>query len=165
VQVGVFLNKYERFLRFDEFSTSAEFMRGRGVYLIGWTMILSQIFNIVSMTVSYGHWTLDHTVSVSASLLVLGLIHCLRYSKNFKAYAIAYSSLLVAGILVSAMDQNTGINSALLPLLLAGAIMNGFIGTWRMVNIKELCRPHSPSLSYHALQLSSALICTACLMF
>jgi len=133
VQVGVFLNKYERFLRFDEFSTSAEFMRGRGVYLIGWTMILSQIFNIVSMTVSYGHWTLDHTVSVSASLLVLGLIHCLRYSKNFKAYAIAYSSLLVAGILVSAMDQNTGINSALLPLLLAGAIMNGFIGTWRMV--------------------------------
>jgi len=133
VQFEDFLKKYERFLRFDEFSTSAEFMRGRGVYLIGWTIILSQIFNMVSMTVSYGHWTLDHTISISASLVVLGLIHCLRFSKNFKAYAIAYSVLLIAGILVSAMDQNTGINSALLPLLLAGAVMNGFIGTWRMV--------------------------------
>ena len=34
---------------------------------------------------------------------------------------------------MSALDQATGINSALLPLLLAGALMNGFIGSWRMV--------------------------------
>jgi len=133
VHIVAVLEKYERFLRFNEFSTSAEFMRGRGVYLIGWTFIISQIFNMISMTISYGHWTLDHTISISASILLFGLIHCLRFSKNFVAYAVAYSVLLLAGILVSALDQNTGINSALLPLLLAGALMNGFIGTWRMV--------------------------------
>jgi len=133
VQFGDVIKQYERFLRFDELSTSAEFMRGRGVYLIGWTFIISQIFNIVSMTVSYGYWTLDHTISISASLMLFCLIHCLRFSKNFIAYAIAYSALLLGGILVSALDQATGINSALLPLLLAGALMNGFIGSWRMV--------------------------------
>jgi len=133
VQLRDVIKKYERFLRFDDFSTSAEFMRGRGVYLIGWTFIISQIFNLVSMTASYGYWTLDHTISISASITLLCLIHGLRYSKKFMVYAVAYSVLLLSGILVSAIDQSTGINSALLPLLLAGALMNGFIGSWRMV--------------------------------
>ena len=126
MQFGDVIKQYERFLRFEELSTSAELMRGRGVYLIGWTFIISQIFNIVSMTMSSGYWTLDHTISISASLMLFCLIHCLRFSKNFIVYAIAYSALLLGGILVSALDQATGINSALLPLLLAGALMNGF---------------------------------------
>ena len=127
------IQKYERFLGFDTLSTSAELMRGRGVYLIGWSFVLSQVVNFISMSLSYGRWTVDHTISISASVFIILLIHTLRFSKNFTAYAIIYSVVLLVGVLASALDQTTGINSALLPLLLAGAIMNGFIANWRIV--------------------------------
>lgn len=132
-RLSALIQKYERFLGFDTFSTSAEFMRGRGVYLIGWSFVFSQVVNLISMSLSYGRWTVDHTISISASVFIILLIHSLRFSKNFTAYAIIYSMVLLAGIMVSALDQTTGINSALLPLLLAGAIMNGFIASWRFV--------------------------------
>ena len=108
-------------------------MRGRGVYLVGWTFILSQVINQVMMTWSYGRFTIDHGISVLSCVIVLGVIHLLRYSKRFTFFALFYSALLLIGVMASAFDQGTGINSALIPLILAGAVMNGFISGWRMV--------------------------------
>lgn len=128
-----FIKSYEAYLRFDELSSAADYMRGRGVYLIGWTFVVSQLVNQALMTLSYGRWTVDHSISLASCVLVLFVINSLRYSKNFTVFTIFYSGLLLIGVGVSALDQSTGINSALLPLLVAGAVMNGFISGWRMV--------------------------------
>jgi len=123
-----FIKSYEAYLRFDELSSAADYMRGRGVYLIGWTFVVSQLVNQALMTLSYGRWTVDHSISLASCVLVLFVINSLRYSKNFTVFTIFYSGLLLIGVGVSALDQSTGINSALLPLLVAGAVMNGFNG-------------------------------------
>jgi len=128
-----FLRSYEAYLRFDELSGAADVMRGRGVYLIGWTFILSQLINQLLMTVTYRTWTVDHTISVFSCLIVFGVVCLLKYSKNFTFYAFFFSGLLLLGVTASAFDGSTGINSALIPLVIAGALMNGFISGWRMV--------------------------------
>lgn len=127
------LSFYESYLRFDELTGAADVMRGRGVYLIGWTFIVSQLINLLLMSLTYKTWTVDHTISVSSCLIVFGVVCLLRYSKNFTFYALFFSGLLLLGVTVSAFDGATGINSALIPLILAGALMNGFISGWRMV--------------------------------
>ncbi|MEP3890674.1 MAG: ATP-binding protein [Hellea sp.] len=127
------IKSYEAYLRFDQLSGAAEYMRGRGVYLVGWTFILSQVINQVLMTWSYGRFTIDHGISALSCVIVLGVIHLLRYSKRFTFFALFYSALLLIGVMASAFDQGAGINSALIPLILAGAVMNGFISGWRMV--------------------------------
>lgn len=127
------LRSYEGYLRFDQLSGAADYMRGRGVYMVGWTFILSQLANQILMTWSYGKFTFDHGISALSCIIVLGVIHLLRYSKNFTYFALFYSALLLLGVTASAFDQGVGINSALIPLVLAGAVMNGFISGWRMV--------------------------------
>lgn len=108
-------------------------MRFRAVYLIGWTFILTQCINLGLMTWSYNGWTLDHFISVTVSVLVLGVVHLLRYVKQPDVFAIFYSFLIFMGIAASSLQDLTGVHSALLPHLVAGAIMNGFISGWRMV--------------------------------
>ena len=127
------LRSYESYLRFDELEGAADFMRARGVYLVGWTFIVSQIINQVLMTLTYKTWTVDHSVSAISCVVIFGVLNLLRYSKNFTFYALFFSGLLLLGVTVSAFDGTMGINSALIPLILAGAVMNGFISGWRMV--------------------------------
>lgn len=127
------LKRYEAYLRFDELSSAADYMRARGVYLIGWAFIAAQVINQMQMSFVYGEWTFDHLVSALGCILVFGVVSSLRYSKNFTGFALFYSVLLLLGVIASSFDKSTGINSALLPLILAGAVMNGFISGWRMV--------------------------------
>lgn len=131
-----FIASYERFLRFDTLANATNILRARAVYLIGLSFIVTQFVNIFMMTMTYGGWTLDHTVSIVASVLVFLLVNSMRYQKNFVFIAIAYSLLLFVGISSSALiDGMTGVNSALIPLLIAGSVLNGFIGGWRMVSV------------------------------
>jgi signal transduction histidine kinase len=124
---------YENFLRFDQLSKVSDYMRARSVYLVGWTVILSQLINFVQMYWVYGGFTFDHGLSLKACVLVLIVLTCLRYFKNFTVYALIYSGLLLLAVFASSSDQQVGINSALIPLLVSGAVMNGFISGWRMV--------------------------------
>lgn len=127
------IKSYENYLRFDQLSNVADQMRARGVYLIGWTVILSQLINLGQMSLVYDEWTFDHLISVLACVLVFLVINGLRYSKNFTGFALFYSTFLILAVMASSFDQITGINSALLPLIIAGAVMNGFVSGWRMV--------------------------------
>lgn len=127
------IDKYERFLRLEGASNSGSLMRARGVYIIGWAFILSQIANFSLMYFTYGELTLDHAISVVACVLVLGMVTSLRYTKKFTLFAILYSLFIWAGVFAASVPDGTGINSALLPLLIAGSILNGFIAGWRAV--------------------------------
>ena len=126
-----FFHKLERFLRIDSQATKSELMRSRAVYMMGLAFIATQLINLTTMYYSYGGFTVDHIISLSACALVgLTILH-LRRSKRFPLFALIYSVLIVAGTLSSALNQNTGINSALIPFFILGVIVNGFICGWR----------------------------------
>jgi len=126
-----FFYKLERFLRIDPKATKSELMRYRAVYMMGLAFIATQIINLMTMYYSYGEFTFDHFISLIACGLVGLTILLLRHSKYFPLFALIYSILIVGGTLSSALNQNTGINSALIPFFILGVIVNGFICGWR----------------------------------
>ena len=121
----------ERALRIDRFETKSELMRARAVYMTGLAFLATQVINNTTMSYSYGRLTFDHAVSGVACVLVILCISTLRLSRNFQLYAGIYSVLIIAGTLSSALNQNTGINSALIPFFVLGVVLNGFICGWR----------------------------------
>ena len=133
------LEKYERFLRIDPNMGAADILRARAVYMLGWVFILSQIINLAFMSYSYGEWTLDHWIAVGAIGVIIVATHMLRYAKTFMGFAAFYSLLMLLGILATSMPDQTGINTAMLPMLVAGAFINGFISDWRMVALYAFC--------------------------
>ena len=133
------LKKYERFLRIDPNMVAADLLRARAVYMLGWVFIVSQLINLAFMSYSYGEWTLDHWIAVGAIGVIFLATHFLRYAKAFMGFAAFYSLLMLLGILATSLPDQTGINTAMLPLLVAGAVINGFISDWRMVVIYAFC--------------------------
>lgn len=125
------LGPLERYLRIDVSATKSELMRTRAVYMMGMAFIATQFINLLSMSYSYGSITVDHFISFTVCALVAMTIIGLRYSKKFQVYAAIYSVLIIAGTLSSALNQNTGINSALIPFFILGVVANGFICGWR----------------------------------
>ncbi|NNC36189.1 MAG: hypothetical protein EX271_02300 [Acidimicrobiales bacterium] len=129
------LLRFEEFLRFSELRVANDIIRARAVYLIGLAFVLTQIINIAMMSHTYGQWTFDHWVSIAAVSVIILFVFSLRYCKNFKLFAGLYSLLLIAGIAASAVPEFTGVNSALMPLLVLGCFVNGFINGWKSVSV------------------------------
>lgn len=129
------IGPYERFLRLDSLTHATDLLRARAVYMLGWAFIITQCVNIILMTMTYGSWTFDHTIAIVVSGLVACIIHGLRYTKNFLLFAVFFTGLLFASVLAVSSQDTTGINTALLPMFVVGALFNGFIGGWRMVSV------------------------------
>ena len=127
----IYFDRIERFLRIDPQAPKSHLMRARAVYMMGLAFIAAQMINLVTMFYSYGGFTFDHAISLLACGLVALTVFNLRRSKNFPFYAFIYSVLIVGGTMSSALNQNTGINSALIPFFVLGVIVNGFICGWR----------------------------------
>ena len=127
----IYFDRIERFLRIDPQAPKSHLMRARAVYMMGLAFIVAQMINLVTMFYSYGGFTFDHAISLLACGLVALTVFNLRRSKNFPFYAFIYSVLIVGGTMSSALNQNTGINSALIPFFVLGVIVNGFICGWR----------------------------------
>ena len=124
-------SRLEHLLKIDRFTTKSKLMRARAVYMMGLAFIATQAINFASMYYSYGGFTFDHIVSLIACVLVGLTVVFLRWSDKFQIYAVVYSLLIIAGTMSSALNQNTGINSALIPFFILGVIVNGFICGWR----------------------------------
>ena len=130
-----FRRRYEQYLLIDQNDRTGRLIRSRAIYSFGWAFILIQILNLVGMTSTYGGWTYDHGVAIVAILLVFAVIHCLRYYKNFAAYALLFSALSVGAPIASALPDGTGINSALIPFLIMTPMLNAFVCGPRMTII------------------------------
>ncbi len=124
--LNLFIN-YERFLRVSNAGGSENLVKARVVYGTGWAFSFVQLFNLFGMSMTYGHWTGDHTISLFVICALLIAVHCLRFSHNFLAYAIFYSLLCVFGVCFSALPDGTGINTALLPILIFVPMINAFV--------------------------------------
>jgi len=127
------IQKFEKFLRIDGLTRASDMIRARAVYMIAFAFLISQAANMALMSYAYQRWSFDHTVSVGACFGIAASILALRYSKKFVLFAVFYSCLLFLAITLSAVFGYTGVNSALLPLLVLGAVVNGFICGWRFV--------------------------------
>ena len=126
---------YERFLRLDALTNAFDVMRARTVYITGWALVLTQCISIVVMTISYQRWIGDHTVALTSIVLILCVMHSLRYIKWFAFYSLSYVVILYGAILATTVGNSFGINTGLLPLLMAGALGVGFISGWRAIPI------------------------------
>jgi signal transduction histidine kinase len=131
--VHIYIQKIEKFLRLERMVLTSDILRARAVYFVGLLTVVSQIVNMTLMTYSYGGWVRDHWISLAISISVLISITALRYTAKFYVFAGLYSGLIILGILATATQDYTGINSSLLPLLLLGVVVCGFISGWRMV--------------------------------
>ncbi len=125
------MKNFENFLRIDELARTSDVMRARAVYAIGLLFLVSQVANLALMSYTYGYWTLDHWISVGVCASVMALIVMLRFTKQFAFFAGFYSLLMLVGIFMSSNTDFTGINSSLIPFLIVGAVINGFISGWR----------------------------------
>lgn len=112
---------------------AAELLRARAVYMVGWVFLFSQVINVCFMTYIYKSWVFDHWIAFAAVIIIMTTTHLLRWSKNFTGYAFFYSCFLILAVAGTAVPDGTGINSSMLPLLIGGAVINGFISGWRMM--------------------------------
>jgi len=126
-----YFERFERFLGIDRFTTKSELMRARAVYMMGLAFLATQAINLATMYYSYGGLTFDHLVSAVVCVLVVICVTSLRFINRFPIYAGIYSILIIGATISSALNQNTGINSALIPFFILGVIVNGFICGWR----------------------------------
>jgi len=130
--VSVAANSLETFLRVDRFEKSSDLVRMRAIYIAAFSFAVTQCINILLMYNSYQGWSLDATISVIAVVFLLGMSLSFRYHSKFYVPALALTLLMVGAIGSSALQDHTGINSALLPFLPVCIIMSGFISGWRM---------------------------------
>jgi len=114
-------------LRIDSHKPAESLMRIRAVYAIGVMMIISQVISMAVMYATYERWTYDHTITSIACLAVFGLLLTIRYCKNVAFYAAIYSLLILGGTAASALPDNAGINSAMLPVLAIAPAMCAFM--------------------------------------
>ena len=131
--------KYERFLRIEQLESPGDILKARAVYITALAFVVIQLVNLYFMTVSYGGITADHYISMAAVLIMVVSAQFLRWSRNYTSFALYYSLFIFAGIALSALPDQTGINSSLLPMLIAGVVLNGLISTWRWILIYSIC--------------------------
>jgi hypothetical protein len=122
---------WERLLRLDRFDSASDLFKARTVYITMVVFLILETFNSVQMFVAYGGWTLDHTLLIAAMGLLGGLTATLRWHANFDLFAIAWGSVMLIGIMGTAMPHNIGINTALLPALVAGIVLIALLGSLR----------------------------------
>ena len=129
------ISALEQFLRFDDSLNASDLLRARAVYMIAGVFTLSQVFNIFLMTKVHGGWVLDHWVSTIVVGCLITSVLLLRYSKNFTAYGAFYATLILLGIAITATPDGTGINSTLVPLIIAGAVTTACMSNWKVVAV------------------------------
>ena len=130
--IGILL---EKFLRIDRSGRTSELFRSWAVFTIAVSMAANQFINLFLMTYSYGRWTIDHTMALTAIFVMLGTIVLLRYKKTFLTFAIVFSFMIFVGISVVAIKSYTGVNTSMLPMLVLGSVFSGIVCGWRMVLI------------------------------
>lgn len=121
------VQRFEAALRIDAENPPESLMRIRAVYVVGVTLIATQLLNMVIVRFNYGHWVDDHIILAVLCAIVVGLLVIIRYYKNTTFYAFAFAVLVIGGTLASAVPDGGGINSAMIPFLAIGPAMCGFM--------------------------------------
>lgn len=121
------IQRYERLLRIDPETPTEDLIRYRAIWLVGLMFVVMQLINLTVISIDHGEWTYDHTICTVTVVCIATAVHALRWYKNYDVYAFIFSAMLFLGMIASALPQNAGINSALVPLLIVGPLLCGYI--------------------------------------
>lgn len=127
--------RWEAFLRLERLTTASDLFKARAVYVVGIAFFIVQIVNGLQMYYVYGGWILDHTLLAIAVVLLCGSALTLRYQANFDFFSVLWGSTILIGIAGASIPSGVGINSALLPLLVAGILIVSLLGSKRSLLI------------------------------
>ncbi|MGB6229711.1 MAG: ATP-binding protein [Litorimonas sp.] len=130
---------WEGVLRLDRLESASDQFRARVVYITSAIFFVLQIVNGVQMYVAYGGWILDHTLLMVAVIMLTGLMATLRWHANFDMFAFVWGSVMLMGILGTALPQNIGINSALLPNMVGGIVLIAMLSSLRSLMLYSAC--------------------------
>ena len=125
------LDRWEAFLRLERLTSASDLFKARTVYVTVIAFIFVQLLNAIQMFYFYGGWALDHTILIIAVTLVGLSGLSLRYQKNFDLFSWFWGSVILAGICGTALPDNVGINTGLLPGLVAGIVIIALVGSRR----------------------------------
>lgn len=131
--------RWEAYLRLDRLTSVSDLFKARTVYVTAAAYFVTQIFNAVQMYFVYGGWILDHTLLVVSVALLCGSALTLRFQANFDFFSVLWGSVILLAVGGTAIPANVGINSALLPALVAGVVIVALLGTRRSLLIYCLC--------------------------
>ena len=121
------IESYEKFLKIPSDTPTEHVVRYRAIWLVGSTFVVMQMLNMITMTINYRTWTYDHTVALVAGSGVFICVNLLRWYKNYHVYAAMFSIFLFLAMSASALPDNAGVNTALIPLLIVGPLVNGYV--------------------------------------
>lgn len=125
------IRQWESFLRLERLTSASDLFKARTVYITGLAFFFVQILNGAQMFLSYNGWILDHTLLAIATVLWTGSALTLRYQANFDFFSFLWGSLILIGVGGSALPAQVGINSALLPVMVAGIVIVALLGSVR----------------------------------
>ena len=129
------LNAVETLLAGDAPMSSSERLRVRIVSITCFVMLIGQMANLVSMSLSYESWSLLHTVAIGYLTVTIAIASLLRRTRSATLFGVLFSLLFLAAIGVSAasapggVTTSAGINTSLLPGLVATMALIGLLGS------------------------------------
>ncbi|GLQ21486.1 sensor histidine kinase [Algimonas porphyrae] len=129
------ISRWEAFLRLDRLGGASDLFKARTVYVTGLAFLILQAVNGVQMYFSYDGWILDHHLLLVAIAVFSGAAVSLRYQANFDFISVLWGAAILIGVAGSAIPANVGINSALLPVLVAGVVIIAILGSRRSLLI------------------------------
>lgn len=129
------IRRWEAALRLERLDTASKLFKARTVYVTGLAFSAIQLLNLWQMYIVYGGWIADHSMLVIAIGLFGGSALSLRRHANFDAISVIWGTVILCGVAGSALPSNLGINSALLPQLVAGIVIVALLGTRRSLAI------------------------------
>ncbi|MGJ8560192.1 MAG: sensor histidine kinase [Litorimonas sp.] len=132
------IRRWEAFLRLERLTSASDLFKARTVYVTGVAFFFVQLVNFAQMYFAYGGWILDHTLLVLAIAVFSGSAVSLRYHANFDFFSVLWGSIILIGVSGSAIPNNVGINSALLPVLVVGVVIVAMLGSRRSLIIYSL---------------------------
>lgn len=133
------IERIERALRIDDRLSAGDLVRARAVYLIGFGIACMQVLELTVLQLRHESWTFTNTSALIAVVFHLGLIFCLRYTKNFNMFAAIFSVVLIYYVIGSSTalmaphPEKLGLDSTFVYILISGPILNAFVSGWRAV--------------------------------
>ena len=121
----------ERILRVDQLESGWAILQARAIYTVVLGFGILQLLNTVVSSYVYGGWTPYLLPSIAFTIVGIPLALTLRWTKGRTFQTVVIAGLVLTGIAVPAMAENTGIDTSLVPYLAVSPVVIAFIGGWR----------------------------------
>lgn len=129
------ITRWEAFLRLERLGSVSALFKARTVYVTAMVFTLTQAVNAGQMYIAYEGWDLDHALLAVAIAIFWLCTLSLRKFANFDFISVLWGTVILLGVGASAIVSGVGINSALLPSMVAGVMIVALLGTVRSLII------------------------------